>query len=155
MKSLFLLVAALSWGDKFDPFLGPKDLRPIIQEACAETGVPVCIAAGLLWSESGGHQFEVTSYKDARGWHSCAGYWQLNRDCHDWFSRTFWYGADFNEFDPQASTVIALRYLAWLYEKEGVWWKAIRDYKHGPWAKKPASKGIIALCKTIANGGMQ
>lgn len=147
MKIVFLFIATLSFGDKFDPFLGPEAIRPIIMSACAETGVPVHIAAGLLWSESGGSPDCITK----KSW----GYWQLNSECHDYFSIQFWHGRDFNEFDPVASTYIALRYLAFLHARTGIWWKALVFYKHGPNAKTPASAAIVKLCKTIAEGGFQ
>jgi len=145
IRTLFILVTALSWGDKFDPFLGPEPIRPLIQQVCAEEGIPVHIAAGLLWSESGGHQFEVTG--------TSKGYWQLNALFHDDYAMRFYDGKDFDEFDPVASTIIALRYLAYLHNKAGTWWKALVLYKHG-WAT-PASKAITALCELIANGGQQ
>jgi hypothetical protein len=144
MKLLFFLIATLSFADKFDPFLGPEPIRPIIMAACAETGVPVWIAAGLLWSESTGDPKCVTE--------TSLGYWQLNSLYHDWFSKTFYGGRPFSEFDPVASTAIALRYLASLYKVRGTWWKALVDYKHGPNAKTPASPGIVKLCKDIAEG---
>jgi hypothetical protein len=144
MKLVFLFVAALSFADKFDPFLGPEPIRSVLTVACAESGVPVGMAAGLLWSESGGDPKCITG----TSW----GYWQLNTLYHGYFSRTFWGGREFSEFDPIASTIIAVRYLAFLYHRRGVWWMALVDYKHGPYAKTPASPGIVKLCKDIAEG---
>ena len=88
LKAVFILCATLAFGDKYDRFLGPESIRDTIQEICAETGVPVNIAAGLLWSESGGDPKCVTD--------TSLGYWQLNRLYHKDFSRLFWYGAEFD-----------------------------------------------------------
>ncbi len=118
-----MLIAAAAFADKFDPYIGPEPIRPIIMAACAETGVPVYIAAGLLWSESGGDPKCVTE--------TSMGYWQLNSLYHNDFSRMFWHGRQFSEFDPVASTAIALRYLASLYKRRGTWWQALVDYKCG------------------------
>ena len=144
MKGVLLLLTTMAFGDQYDRFLGPAPIRQLIMLECAEMGVPVHIAAGLLWSESGGHQYEVSG--------TSKGYWQLNALFHDDFSARFYGGRPFDEFDPVASTAIALRYLAWLHEQEGTWWEAILSYKTGQNGKRPASKAIVKLCHDIAKG---
>lgn len=147
MKLVFLLVATLTFADKFDQFLGVQPIRHVLSAVCAEMGVPVYIAAGLQVSE----------------WHpgepdpgTCKGWWQLDTQYHAWYRDTFHDGVEFDEYDPIASTVVAVRYLAWLYRQNALktgrlqWWKALVDYKHG-WAT-PASPAIVELCKGIAEG---
>lgn len=143
---LFALATTLGHADKLDQFFGIQPLRKIIYQTCMETGVPLWIAAGLQVSE-----WKPGEPQTGPGW----GWWQLNVNYHEWFSQTFYGGRDFDEFDPVASTQIAIRYLAWLHDLDGTWWKALVDYKHGQNANKPASTAIVTLCKLIANGGLQ
>lgn len=146
MKAFFLLLATMSFADKYDPYLGQHDVRDAIMAACAETGVPIYIAAGLQYSEYKPHDKERG---DSRGW------WQLNTTFHAYYRDRFNGGREFSEYDPVASTFVALRYLAHLHRQRGTWWGAIVDYKTGPNRKIPAPEWVVKLCKAIADGSTQ
>jgi len=146
MKFVFLLIATLAFGDKYDQFLGREPVREAILLACAETGIPIHIAAGLQWSEWRPGEPEVGT---SRGW------WQLNTKFHAYYRDKYNFGREFDEYDPVASTFVALRYLADLYRARGVFWRALVDYKHGPNAKTAAPDGIMKLCKAIAEGRLE
>jgi soluble lytic murein transglycosylase-like protein len=124
-------------------FLGPVEFRPVIARYAAETGVPLYIATGLLWSESGGDS-------DAVSCSGSLGVWQLNPVWHGYFARTFNGGRPFSERDPVASTRVALRYLASLHHRFGSWSRALEAYKAGPNGRVP--KHIRKVCQAIARG---
>lgn len=143
MKTIFLLIAALAFSDNFDQFLGPEPVRHAIFEACAETGIPIHIAAGLQVSEW--HPGEPEN-GTSRGW------WQLNTTFHAYYRDKFNHGIEFDEYDPVASTFVAIRYLASLYRTKGTFVSGLIAYKIGPNAKHQASPGIVKLCREISEG---
>ena len=143
MRLAALLVAILTASplSAVDQFTPPAEVREALYFYSAEQGIPIYIATGLLWSESGGHRYAVNK--------TSKGYWQLNAVWHDDFALRFNRGRQFDEFDPVASTRVALRYLGALHRRFGKWVAAIAYYKTG--SVTPAGK-FVALARKIVRG---
>jgi len=115
----------------------------------SQTGVPIGVAVGLMLSESGGHLRAVSSTGDL-------GAWQLNPRYHDWFRWRFNAGWQFDEKDVEASTRIALRYLAALHRQFGTWTRALEAYKCGPERKvEDIPEHIKKLSRKIVREGLK
>ena len=115
----------------------------------SQTGVPVGIARGLMMSESGGDTTAVSRTGDL-------GAWQLNPRYHNWFREAYNAGWQFDEKDVEASTRIALRYLAALHRQFGTWTRALEAYKCGPYRKvEDIPEHIKKLCRKIVREGLK
>jgi len=112
----------------------------------SQTGVPVGIARGLMMSESGGDVTAVSRTGDL-------GAWQLNPKYHDYFRWRFNAGWEFHEQNVEASSRIALRYLASLHQRFGTWTRALEAYKCGPSGTAP--EHIVLLCRKIVREGLR
>lgn len=143
VKIVFLLLTTLAFSDNFDQFLGVQPVRSAIFQACAETGIPIHIAAGLQVSEW--HEGE----KDLG---TCHGWWQLDSRFHAYYRDKFNHGVEFSEYDAVASTFVAIRYLAFIYKMKGTFVGALEGYKIGPYAKRAPSEAIVKLCRQISQG---
>jgi len=110
----------------------------------SQTGVPIGVAVGLMLSESGGHLRAVSSTGDL-------GPWQLNPKYHQYFRETYNGNWQFDEFNAEASSRIALRYLADLHRRLGSWTRALEAYKCGAGrATDMVPMHIKVLCRRIA-----
>ena len=120
MKSLFLLLAI-----QCSPAQGlvPDQYVKIIFHYCAETGVPLYIAAGMAKEESNWNPLARNKI--------AGGLFQLSFAHHAEFRDRYNGGKEFSEFDPVANTRIALRYVAHLYRHFGTYRKALTYYACG------------------------
>ena len=101
----------------------PDQYTRIVFHYCAETGIPVYIAVGIITEESGWN--ELARNKIA------GGLMQLSFSNHAEFRDKYNNGREFSEFDPVANVRIGLRYYAHLYHWLGTFRKACYFYATG------------------------
>jgi len=127
MKPLILLLAIQCIPATAQAIIPDKYVK-IIFHYCAETGVPVYIATGMIWEESKWNE-KAVSYK--KGKRVAGGLFQLSFRHHVEFRDKYNGGKEFSEYDPEANTRIALRYLASLIKRFGKFRPALNYYNSG------------------------
>ena len=101
----------------------PEKYLPLVFHACAETGVPLYIADGVIREESNWDPLCQNKF--------AGGLMQLGFKYHAEFRDKYNGGQEFSEFDPEASVRIGLRYLAHLHDWLGTWRRALYFYNCG------------------------
>jgi len=112
----------------------PHQYALMVLNYCAETGIPVYIAVGMATEESKWNPMaKGYSKPDKHGKRHlvAGGLFQLNFSCHDEFREKYNGGKEFSEYDPEANTRIALRYLASLVKRFGKFRPALNYFNAG------------------------
>ena len=117
-----------------DHEVAPSPYAAIVLKYCAETGVPVYIACGLIAEESSWDTNAVAWLKHklhTMGTAYAGGLTGLAFAYHDEYKRKYNNGMEFDEFNPNDSIRIGLRYLSVLHDRFGTWRKALYFYACG------------------------
>ena len=126
VKPLLLLLAIQCTPAPAQGIIPDKYVK-IILHYCAET-IPVYIATGMIWEESKWNE-KAVSYKNGK--RVAGGLFQLSFRHHAEFRDKYNGGKEFSEFDPEANTRIALRYVASLVKRFGKFRPALTYYNCG------------------------
>lgn len=111
-------------------------------------GVPRSIVRALMYEESRGK--ENAESKKVDGYKS-RGLFQIYEEPENlnWLLWKFWDGTEFDINDAYDNATVALRYLSWLHDWQGTWYKALLFYNHGD--IETASEKTKAYAKRIIN----
>ena len=116
-----------------------------------KAGVPLSVVRALMHEESRGNERAVST-AEVNGYHS-KGLFQIYEKPENlnWLLLKFWNEpvSEFDIYDAYDNATVALRYLSWLHDWQGTWYKALLFYNHGD--VETASEHTKAYAKKIIN----
>ena len=115
-----------------------------------KAGVPRSVVRALMYEESRG--VEDAKSREINGYCS-RGLFQIHEKPENlnWLLWKFWNEpvSEFNIYNAYDNSTVALRYLSWLHDWQGTWYKALLFYNHGD--IETASAKTKAYAKRIIN----